>query len=153
MILLLTAVLSVGAMIVNHLVEQLRRYKLKGEATSTAAAADLLTQRDDCLYHVNFGWPCFALSLRSLDLHPESIHLHPTDRITIFSMASALRWEFLAARGTLLRLLCFFHLFPPPLLKSVTEHALCFDDNRRTRELVTVSISPRSSAEGRTLPC
>lgn len=126
-------------MIVNHLVEHLHRYKLKGEAISTAAAADLLTQRDDCLYHVNFGRPCFALSLRSLDLHPESIHLHPTDRITILSMASALRWEYLAARGTLLRLLCFFHL-SPPLLKSVTEHALCFDDNRRIRERVTDSF-------------
>jgi hypothetical protein len=53
---------------VNHLVEQLRRYKLKGEAISTASAADLLTQSDDCLYHVNFGWPCFAPSLSSLDL-------------------------------------------------------------------------------------
>ena len=133
MILLLTAVLSVGAMIVNHLVEHLRRYKLKGEAISTAAAADLLTQRDDCLYHVNFGRPCFALSLRSLDLHPESIHLHPTDRITILSMASALRWEFLAARGTLLRLLCFFHLYPPFAEKRNRTRALFRRQSKNTR--------------------
>ena len=98
---------------VNHLVEQLRRYKLKGEATSTASAADLLTQSDDCLYHVNFGWPCFALSLSGLDLYSESIHLHATGRITVLSMTPALRREIPAARGTLLPLILFLHLSPP----------------------------------------
>ena len=44
---------------VNHLVEQLRRYKLKGEAISTASAADLLTQSDDCLYLL-FGFRGFV---------------------------------------------------------------------------------------------
>ena len=138
---------------VNHLVEQLRRYKLKGEATSTASAADLLTQSDDCLYHVNFGWPCFALSLSSLDLYSESIHLHSTGRITVLSMAPALRWEIPAARGTLLPLLLFPHLSRPLCLKSVTDHALCFDENRRTRELVTVSFSTELALQETTLPC
>ncbi len=138
---------------VNHLVEQLRRYKLKGEATSTASAADLLTQSDDCLYHVNFGWPCFALSLSSLDLCTESIHLHSTGRITVLSMAPALRWEIIAARATLLRLLLFPHFSRPLCLKSVTDRALCFDDNRRTRELVTVSLSTDPALKGTTLPC
>ena len=133
---------------VNHLVEQLRRYKLKGEAISTASAADLLTQSDDCLYHVNFGWPYFALSLSSLDLYSESIHLHSTGRITVRSMAPALRWEILAARGTLLRLLLFPHFHAPLYLKSVTDQALCFDEKRRTHELVTDSQFYRVSAEG-----
>ncbi len=41
-VLLLTEVRSVCVMKVNHSVEHLRRNKLKGEAISTAAAADLL---------------------------------------------------------------------------------------------------------------
>ena len=139
---------------VNHLVEQLRRYKLKGEATSTASAADLLTQSDDCLYHVNFGWPCFALSLSGLDLYSESIHLHATGRITVRSMAPALRWEILAARGTLLRLLLFPHFHSPPLyLKSVTDQALFFDEKRRTRELVTDSPFTELALKEPALPC
>ena len=98
---------------VNHLGEQLHRYKLKREAISTASAADLLSQSDDCLYHVNFGWPCFALPLRSLDLCPEPIHLHPTGCIAVLSMAPALRWQILIASGTLFRLLRFPHLSRP----------------------------------------
>ena len=138
---------------VNHLVEQLRRYKLKGEAISTASAADLLTQSDDCLDHVNFGWPCFAFSLSSLDLYSESIHLHSTGRITVRSMAPALRWEILAARGTLLRLLLFPHFHAPLYLKSVTDQALCFDEKRRTRELVTDSLFTELAMKEPSLPC
>ena len=53
-------------------------------------------------------------------------------------MAPVLRWEILAARATLLRLLLFPH-FHAPLLESVTDQALFFDEKRRTRELVTDS--------------
>ena len=133
---------------VNHLVEQLRRYKLKGEATSTASAADLLTQSDDCLYHVNFGWPCFALSLSGLDLYSESIHLHSTGRITVRSMAPALRWEILAARGTLLRLLLFPHFHSPPLLEKRNRSGALFRRETQNPRTCYGFSFYRVSAEG-----
>jgi uncharacterized protein (DUF952 family) len=68
-------------------------------------------------------------------------------------MAPALRWEILAARGTLLRLLLFPHFHSPLYLKSVTDQALYFDEKRRTRELVTDSLFTELALKEPALPC
>ena len=58
-----------------------------------------------------------------------------------------------SGKTTLLPLLLFLHLSRSLCLKSVTDYAFCFDENRRTRELVTDSVSTEPALQETTLPC